>query len=58
MEKKLRSIGIASPKELARITNKSYDMALKVWKGRLTLSLKMARSIQEATGASLDFLLN
>ncbi len=58
MQKKLKSIGITSPQQLAKITGKTYDMALKVWNGKTNLSVTMAKKIKLRTGASLDFLLN
>lgn len=58
MQEKLKSIGIKTPQELADITKRSYDMALKVWTGKIPLSSKMAKAIKNHTGASLDFLLN
>lgn len=57
MEKKLKSVGIESPKELSRIIGGHPDLAYKIWRGDAKLSKKRAILIKQHTGASLDYLL-
>jgi len=59
MGNKLIKIGIANPKDLQSLTGvKSLRICQMVWHGHRSMSLKMAKTIKEKTGASLDYLLN
>lgn len=54
---RLKSLGINSFEELMKITGKGEILCMRVFKGKVVISLGMAIKIKASQGGTLDFIL-
>ena len=58
IQQRLKNFGINDAKDLQKLTGtKSLRICQMIWYGHREISLKMAKTIKQKTGASLDYIL-